>query len=91
MTPRAAPLAPEDRRTAILAALIPLLVEKGGEVTTKELLLDASVKQPSQASVQAKSLDTHVPEHGHGPIAVIAIARESVTIEITGKRFCNAI
>ena len=45
MTPRAAPLAPEDRRTAILAALIPLLVERGGDVTTKEIAQAAGIAE----------------------------------------------
>ena len=45
MTPRATPLAPEDRRTAILAALIPLLVEKGGDVTTKEIAQAAGIAE----------------------------------------------
>lgn len=45
VTPRAAPLAPEDRRTAILSAVIPLLVEKGGEVTTKEIAQAAGIAE----------------------------------------------
>src|ERR1041384_328172 len=45
MPPRAAPLAPEDRRTAILDALIPLLVEKGGAVTTKEMAQAAGIAE----------------------------------------------
>ena len=45
MTPRATPLAPEDRRTAILGALIPLLVERGGDVTTKEIAQAAGIAE----------------------------------------------
>ena len=45
MTPRATPLAPEDRRTAILAAVIPLLVEKGGDVSTKEIAQAAGIAE----------------------------------------------
>ena len=45
MPPRAAPLAAEDRRTAILDALIPLLVEKGGDVTTKEIAQAAGIAE----------------------------------------------
>ena len=45
VTPRATPLAPEDRRTAILAALIPLLVERGGDVTTKEIAQAAGIAE----------------------------------------------
>lgn len=37
MTPRAAPMAPEERRKAILEVLVPLLAERGGDVTTREL------------------------------------------------------
>jgi AcrR family transcriptional regulator len=43
--PRAAPLAPEDRRYAILAALIPLLLERGGDVTTKEIAQAAGIAE----------------------------------------------
>ena len=45
MTPRAAPLAPEERRTAILTAVIPLLVERGGDVTTKEIAQAAGIAE----------------------------------------------
>jgi AcrR family transcriptional regulator len=45
VTPRATPLAPADRRTAILAALIPLLVERGGDVTTKEIAQAAGIAE----------------------------------------------
>jgi AcrR family transcriptional regulator len=43
--PRATPLSPEDRRTAILAAVIPLLLEKGGDVTTKEIAQAAGIAE----------------------------------------------
>jgi len=43
--PRATPLSPEDRRTAILAAVIPLLLEKGGDVTTKEIARAAGIAE----------------------------------------------
>jgi AcrR family transcriptional regulator len=45
VTPRATPLSPEDRRTAILAAVIPLLLEKGGDVTTKEIAQAAGIAE----------------------------------------------
>src|SRR3954468_24001489 len=45
MTPRAAPMAPEDRRQAIVGALIPLLVERGGDVTTKEIAEAAGIAE----------------------------------------------
>ena len=38
-------MSPEDRRTAILAALIPLLLEKGGDVTTKEIAEAAGIAE----------------------------------------------
>src|SRR3954453_4219684 len=45
MTPRAAPMAAEDRRQAIVEALIPLLVERGGEITTKEVARAAGIAE----------------------------------------------
>ncbi len=42
---RAAPLAPEDRRDAILTAVLPLLLERGVEVTTRELAVAAGVAE----------------------------------------------
>jgi AcrR family transcriptional regulator len=38
-------MSPEDRRTAILEALIPLLVERGGDVTTKEIAQAAGIAE----------------------------------------------
>jgi AcrR family transcriptional regulator len=38
-------MAPEDRRRAILEALIPLLVEKGGDVTTREIAQAAGIAE----------------------------------------------
>jgi AcrR family transcriptional regulator len=38
-------MAPTDRRKAILDALIPLLVEKGGDVTTKEIATAAGIAE----------------------------------------------
>jgi AcrR family transcriptional regulator len=38
-------MAPEDRRQAILEALIPLLVERGSEVTTKEIARAAGIAE----------------------------------------------
>src|SRR3954453_16826165 len=45
MTPRAAPMAPEDRRQAIVGALIPLLVERGGDITTREVAQAAGIAE----------------------------------------------
>jgi AcrR family transcriptional regulator len=38
-------MAPEERRAAILAAVIPLLAEKGGDVTTKEIARAAGIAE----------------------------------------------
>jgi AcrR family transcriptional regulator len=38
-------MAPDDRRKAILDALIPLLVERGGDVTTKEIAEAAGIAE----------------------------------------------
>jgi AcrR family transcriptional regulator len=38
-------MAPDERRRAILDALIPLLVEKGGDVTTKEIAQAAGIAE----------------------------------------------
>ena len=45
MTPRATSMAPDERRQAILAALIPLLVEKGGELSTREIAEAAGIAE----------------------------------------------
>src|SRR4051794_26355009 len=38
-------MSPEDRRKAILEALVPLLVERGGEVSTKEIAQAAGIAE----------------------------------------------
>lgn len=43
--PRATSLPPSERRRAIVAALIPLLVEKGGDVPTREIAAAAGVAE----------------------------------------------
>ena len=45
MTPRATAMTPEDRRKAILDVLIPLLVQKGGEVSTREIAEAAGIAE----------------------------------------------
>jgi AcrR family transcriptional regulator len=42
---RAAPLSPEERRASILAATVPLLLERGRDVTTRELAAAAGVAE----------------------------------------------
>lgn len=44
-TGRAKPLSPEERRTAILDAVIPLLVERGAAVTTAEMAAAAGIAE----------------------------------------------
>ncbi|WP_344151618.1 helix-turn-helix domain-containing protein [Nocardioides koreensis] len=45
MTPRAAAMAPDDRRRAILAVLVPLIVERGGDVSTREIARAAGIAE----------------------------------------------
>jgi len=45
MTPRAAAMTAEDRRQAIVDVLIPLLVEKGAEVSTREIAEAAGIAE----------------------------------------------
>jgi AcrR family transcriptional regulator len=45
MTPRATAMAPDDRRKAIVRALVPLLVERGGEVSTREIAQAAGIAE----------------------------------------------
>ena len=45
MTPRAAPLAPDDRRQALVDATLPLLHEHGRTVTTKQIAQAAGVAE----------------------------------------------
>jgi AcrR family transcriptional regulator len=44
-TGRAKPLSPEERRTAILDAVVPLLVERGAAVTTAEMAQAAGIAE----------------------------------------------
>src|SRR5689334_14388046 len=45
MSPRAASMSPDDRRKAIVTALVPLLVERGGEVSTREIAQAAGIAE----------------------------------------------
>src|SRR5690242_2757304 len=45
MSPRASAMAPDDRRRAIVRALVPLLVERGGEVSTREIAQAAGIAE----------------------------------------------
>jgi AcrR family transcriptional regulator len=45
MTPRATSMSPDDRRKAIVTALVPLIVERGGEVSTREIAQAAGIAE----------------------------------------------
>ena len=45
MSPRASAMSPDDRRRAIVRALVPLLVERGGEVSTREIAKAAGIAE----------------------------------------------
>src|SRR3954469_2607658 len=45
MSPRAHAMSPDDRRKAIVRALVPLLVERGGEVSTREIARAAGIAE----------------------------------------------
>jgi len=45
MSPRATAMSPDDRRKAIVRALVPLLVERGGEVSTREIAEAAGIAE----------------------------------------------
>src|SRR3982751_3252362 len=45
MSPRAHAMSPDDRRKAIVRALVPLLVERGGEVSTREIAEAAGIAE----------------------------------------------
>jgi AcrR family transcriptional regulator len=45
MSPRATAMSPDDRRKAIVRALLPLLVERGGEVSTREIAQAAGIAE----------------------------------------------
>lgn len=45
VTPRATSMSPDDRRKAIVTALVPLLVERGGDVSTREIAQAAGIAE----------------------------------------------
>src|SRR5262245_10724924 len=45
MSPRAASMSPDDRRKAIVTALVPLIVERGGDVSTREIAKAAGIAE----------------------------------------------
>ncbi|HET6625830.1 MAG TPA: TetR/AcrR family transcriptional regulator [Nocardioidaceae bacterium] len=64
MTPRAAPMAPDERRQAIVEAVIPLLVSHGAGVTTRQIAEAAGVAEGTIFRVFAdKSALLHAAAH----------------------------
>src|SRR5918994_4685425 len=45
MSPRAASMSPDARRKAIVGVLVPLIVERGGEVSTREIAEAAGIAE----------------------------------------------
>ncbi len=45
MSPRATSMSPDDRRKAIVTALVPLIIERGGEVSTREIAQAAGIAE----------------------------------------------
>ena len=45
MSPRAAAMAPDDRRKAIIDVVVPLLLEQGGEVSTRQIAEAAGIAE----------------------------------------------
>src|SRR6187200_1108116 len=43
--PRASAMSPDDRRKAIVEALVPLIVERGGDVSTREIAKAAGIAE----------------------------------------------
>src|SRR5450756_2416507 len=81
---RAAPMAPDDRRAAILAAAVPLLRERGPSVTTRELAEAAGVAEgtlfrvfPDKAALVQAALDRAL-----GPAEVVAELRSGADADV---------
>jgi len=75
---RAAPMAPEERRRAIIDAVVPLLVQHGGDITTKQIAEAAGIAEGTifrvfsdkRALLLATAAETINPEGGREAMAV---------------------
>jgi AcrR family transcriptional regulator len=80
MTPRATALAPEDRRRAIVAALVPLIAERGGEVSTREIAQAAGIAEGTifRAFTDKRELMLAVAEEAMNPADGERTFREAI-------------
>lgn len=74
---RAAPMAPDERRRAIIDAVVPLLVQHGGDITTKQIAEAAGIAEGTifrvfpdkRALLLATAAETINPEGGRESMA----------------------
>jgi AcrR family transcriptional regulator len=74
---RAAPMAPDERRRAIIDAVVPLLVQHGGDITTKQIAEAAGIAEGTifrvfpdkRALLLATAAETINPEGGREAMA----------------------
>lgn len=80
MTPRATALAPDDRRRAIVEALVPLIAERGGEVSTREIAQAAGIAEGTifRAFADKRELMLAVAEEAMNPADGERAFRESI-------------